>query len=32
MAPGSALECDRRETVKRYPDDPEAWYMLGETA
>ena len=26
------LNATARETVKRYPEDPEAWYMLGETA
>ncbi len=26
------LNATVRETVKRYPDDPEAWYMMGETA
>jgi eukaryotic-like serine/threonine-protein kinase len=26
------LSATARETVKRYPEDPEAWYMLGETA
>jgi eukaryotic-like serine/threonine-protein kinase len=26
------LNATIRETVKRYPEDPEAWYMLGELA
>jgi serine/threonine-protein kinase len=26
------LNATVRETVMRYPDDPEAWYMMGETA